>query len=364
MIDWNSTETHIFLNPRMPASESQFIKEHLSSLDLPSHIWLTTSGTTGKYKCVALSKRAFIKSAEAVNRFFGISSEDIWLQALPEFHVGGLGIYARSFLSKSQVIKLPAWDPCVFTQLANRHSVTISALVPTQLYDLTKQDAKAPQSFRYTIVGGGALDKTLFEKSWSLGWNAVSSYGMTECASQIATAKPGTYDRYTPLEHVKIRADNQGKIEINSKALLTGYMIPKSNGMEWMDPKSNNWFKTSDKGMLENGFLKIFGRDQDMIKINGELINLCFLRNIISELKYSLSIINDLALIPVPSARSGYKLVLVCENGQKNISALKNEFNSKVMPFERIESIKYIQKIPRTPIGKISTEKLIEQLCR
>ena len=106
-IDWTSDESHVLLNPRMPADEEARLRSLV--IDLPAHLWLATSGTTGALKLTALSKRAMLVSAAAVNRHLAADAQDVWCCVLPEFHVGGLGIFARAFLSGSGVISAQ-WD--------------------------------------------------------------------------------------------------------------------------------------------------------------------------------------------------------------------------------------------------------------
>jgi o-succinylbenzoate---CoA ligase len=175
-IDWLSTDSHVLLNPRMPEEE----RRRLESLvvDLPGHVWLATSGTTGALKLTALSKRALLASAAAVNRHLQSDDRDVWLCVLPTFHVGGLGIYARAFLSGARVVT-SGWE-----------DVTLASLVPAQVTDLVRDRVEAPPSLRAVVVGGGALSEELYAAARALGWPLLPSYGMTECCSQVATATP------------------------------------------------------------------------------------------------------------------------------------------------------------------------------
>ena len=101
-IDWLSDQSHVLLNPRMPVEERVRLESWV--LDLPGHLWLSTSGTTGVLKLTALSKRAVLASGAAVNRRLQAGAHDVWLCVLPAFHVGGLGIHARAFLSGARVV--------------------------------------------------------------------------------------------------------------------------------------------------------------------------------------------------------------------------------------------------------------------
>lgn len=358
VIDWESSDSKILLNPRMSKDEQQIISDQLKEFDLPGHLWLTTSGTTSKFKCVALSKDAFLASAEAVNKLFKIEKNDIWLHCLPDFHVGGLGIYARSHLSGAKVEKLHTWDPSEFHSISHRLSATISAMVPTQLYDIIRLNYKAPKAYRLTIIGGAALTKELFDKSWKLGWNAVPTYGMTECASQIAAAVYGTYDHFLPLDHVKIRVGSSGKIMIKSPSLLTGYVYPGPSGPVWNNPVIDGWFETDDRGKLKENYLQVYGRGADIIKINGELVNIGHLQMKIDAILEKLNLDKTVTLLSFPHPRSGFSLHLAFEEDEQLISNIMERYNAAVMPYEKISKTHRVPYIPRTPLGKIDRYKL------
>ena len=99
-IDWTSSESEILINPRGMPSDRRILD---AAKHLPGHIWVATSGST-QLKWVGLSKEAIQLSAQAVNKHLHSTSADIWIHCLPDFHVGGLGIWARSALSGARVV--------------------------------------------------------------------------------------------------------------------------------------------------------------------------------------------------------------------------------------------------------------------
>ncbi|HEU5163432.1 MAG TPA: AMP-binding protein, partial [Thermoanaerobaculia bacterium] len=189
MIDFESEATELLLNPRLPGDE----KERLTRIvrDLPplaAHVWVTTSGSSGALKLVALSKKAILASAAAANRHLEARRRDVWLSPLPDFHVGGIGIRARAALTTSAVVKLDRWSVQAFADLAEEEDVTLTALVPAQVADLVATGAQAPRALRAIVVGGGALEPRLYRDARKLGWPLLPSYGLTEACSQVATA--------------------------------------------------------------------------------------------------------------------------------------------------------------------------------
>lgn len=330
-IDWLSAQSHVFLNPRMPADERRRLESFV--VDLPGHVWLSTSGTTGALKLTALSKRALLASAAAVNRHLQSDSKDVWLCVLPTFHVGGLGIHARAFLSGARVVG-EGWD-----------GATLASLVPAQVSDLVRDRIAPPRSLRAVVVGGGALSEELDRAARALGWPLLPSYGMTECCSQVATATLESRELVL-LDHVEVRIESDGRLALRSEALLTGY----ANEAGLVDPKVDGWFVTEDVATLDGRVLRVRGRRGDFVKIGGESVDLSRLDRILAELGA------DAAVFAVPDERLGHAIGLAVASGDPETVAAA--FNARVFPFERVRRIVRVAEIPRTSLGKVMRARL------
>src|SRR5207253_1068669 len=89
---------------------------------------------------------------------------------------------------RSKVVKGGEWNPARTVKKWKDRKVTLTSLVPTQVFDLVSANLTAPKNLRAAVIGGGALDPSLYLKARELGWALLPSYGLTECASQVATA--------------------------------------------------------------------------------------------------------------------------------------------------------------------------------
>jgi O-succinylbenzoic acid--CoA ligase len=350
MIDWHSNSTQIMLNPRYSTNEKNRYQTVLRSVNgFPGHIWLATSGTSGFTKFVALSKKAILASAAGVNQHLESTASDIWLKPIPDFHVGGLGIRARGFLSGASVISFNSWDPHSFIEILRASKATLTALVPTQLFDLVRIKQKPQQNLRAVIIGGGSLDDTLYDQAKALGWPILPSYGLTECCSQVATAKRES-KQLQVLPHVSVKID-QGLITIKSEALLSAYAKIGEQGVTITDPKVDGWFQTEDRGEIQGNILKVLGRNSDFIKISGESVDLNQLESLLNKIKLNLEIGEDMLLVPTSDPRLG-KVIHLLTTGKDDKSELVNAFNEQVLPFARIRQVQHTDKIPRTALGK------------
>lgn len=345
VIDWRSDESHLLLNPRMPREERRRLESYV--VPLKAHVWLATSGTTGALKLTALSKKALLASATSVNRHLQATAEDVWVCVLPTFHVGGLGIHARAFLSGARVREL-AWDPARFASMGE---MTLASLVPAQVADLVSAGLRAPGGVRAVVVGGGALSEEVYRDAVALGWPLLPSYGMTECSSQVATARPGSAELEL-LDAFEAKVQRDGHLAIRGEPLLTGY----GTAGGFVDPKRGGWFVTEDVGTVSGRKLTVAARRGEFIKIGGESVDLARLDAVLSALAGP-----HAALAAVPDARLGHVIHLFVDAGA-DADAVASAFAERVHPFERPRQVHHVPEIPRSPLGKLIRGKLLEGL--
>ena len=353
-IDFRSSETHLLLNPRMPADERVRLEELARAATLDAHVWIATSGTTGSLKLTALSKEALLASAAAVNRHLEARPQDTWCCVLPTFHVGGLGIHARALLAGAAVVSIE-WEARRFADVCASEQIAFSALVPAQVTDLVRERLAAPRSLRAIVVGGGALADSLFEEARALGWPLLRSYGMTECCSQVATASYAS-DELQVLSHLEVRTTDDGRLAIRGASLLTGYALFVDDVASFVDPKVDGWFVSEDLGTVEGRVLRVEGRRGEFVKIGGESVDLKRLDRIVDEVLRETG--GDAAVFAVADARLGSVIHLAATR-----EGIAEAFAARVLPFERPRAVHRVGAIPRSPLGKLLRAKLVAELA-
>lgn len=392
-MSFDFAHTQLILNPRMPEKSCEDFERAWQQVILPQlqlknekYFGIVSSGSSGDPlgRLFVLSREAIFSSAQAVNQWFDCSREDIWLKVLPTFHVGGIGILARAQLSGAKIYesKMNRWNARNFYEELVVSRATLISLVATQLFDLVEEELKAPEFLRVVILGGGPLHADLRERAISLGWPVYPSYGLTECCSQVATARfcdqndDSNNDKNDvklfPLSHVKLRIGEGGIIEIQSPALFTGHLsfskteLLDHNTEQVNESKLNarfsefasgSWFQTSDCGSLEfDGSLKVLGRSSDFVKIAGEGVIVSRLEERLLKIKMLLALKGDVAILAQPDARLGAKIILLTNLETDDSENLVKKFNESVLPFERIREFHRLKEIPRSPLGKLLRE--------
>lgn len=359
---WDSDTCHVMVNDRDAGAvaQSETLRSWCSSHnDLQGHLLFATSGSTGEGKWVALSRRAILASARAVNVHLNATENDHWLLALPTFHVGGIGIIARAHLASCGMsVYDETWDAAGFHK-ALAQGVTLTSLVPTQLHDLVSLGFLAPTCLRAVLIGGGALDDKTYQKAIGLGWPVMETYGMTEACSQIATA--GLSDRKLKiLPCWQTRIETGGNLSIKGAPLLTCYLKVNDGQVRQDSPLTDGWFTTSDRAEIENDYLVFRGRSDRCVKVLGELVDLA---GVETKLQTMLGDI-QVAVIALPDDRKSNRLVLCAEQaGDARFKKTLDDYNLTCVPVARVESVSWIDEIPRSDLGKVRYSELTQRIA-
>jgi O-succinylbenzoic acid--CoA ligase len=210
------------------------------------------------------------------------------------------------------------------------------------------------------VVGGGAFEVELYNKARELGWPVLPSYGMSETASQIATASlqsltEGEFPEVRLLSHAEARANAEGFLQVKATSLFTCYAQNQDGVPHSWDPKVDGWFTTEDRGEVVNGCLQIRGRSGDFVKIGGEGTNVARLRSILDRCALELNPGWPLkiTLLDMPSDRLGAEIHAVSLLSQEDTEKTLELYSKRVLPFEKVRKIHFVREIPRSDLGKI-----------
>ena len=339
-------------------------------------VWIFSSGTqsVNRVKCIGLSHEAIFESAKAVNAHLQSTTKDIWSVEIPTYHVGGFSIFARAHLSGAKVVQGGKWDAVKFTKRVKDKKITLSSLVPTQVFDLVASQASAPKHLRAVVVGGGALDSHLYARARALGWPLLPSYGLTECGSQVATAPLESliikeFPGLTVLPHVRVDFRHQ-RIFLQCLSACRWIATAGEDGSFTLeDPLRDGWLATEDlgewKGVVISGQplqVRILGRQDDVVKIFGVLVAVPQVESDLREFcrKRNLDIEDDLVLVAAGAQREGSRIYAVTTNkeGLGPLEAVIKSYNVSVNGPYRIHQARWLSEIPRTALGKVKKSEL------
>jgi O-succinylbenzoic acid--CoA ligase len=266
---------------------------------------IATSGSTGAPRIVPLSYVNLAASVAASRNRLENGPDDRWLATLPLHHIGGLSVLLRSFEAGGTVILTPFGTDTA--SVIDRAAPTIASLVPTMVHRLLEDDPDSLAAIGIVLAGGARLSRQLVARAIASGVRLLPTYGMTETASQIATAVPGsplaTGDVVgPPLDgfSVSIRTPEGlaqrgevGVIEVEGPAVFNGYLgsTPRAGA-----------YRTSDLGFVDDaGSLGVIGRIDDVVMTGGENVSLSRVASAIEVLPG----VRDVVVVGVPDPEWG-----------------------------------------------------------
>lgn len=327
-----------------------------------------TSGTSGRPKAAILTYGNVYQSAQASAQLLGHLENERWLCVLPLYHVGGLSIILRSLIYGTAVEFGPTAPFGVdeTNRILSANPITLVSLVPTMLQRLINAKTRPwnPQ-LRLILLGGEAPSPELVERCIADELPIATTYGLTETASQVATAtpdlvcrKPGTIGR--PLKGAKLRIIDEhgadappgvpGEVLVSGGTVMRGYYgDPAATDAALRD----GWLHTGDIGYLdEDGDLFILQRRSDLIVSGGENIYP-------AEVERALRKHPDLAeavVFGMPDVEWGQRVVAVAQTA---VGASASEERIRGFLRERLASYKvprqivFVDALPLTTSGKI-----------
>lgn len=348
----DAEDVQVVCHPQYQQEGARIIRE-LKAHDLRRHFILFSSGTTGHYlKGYALSYDALMANAAAVNAHFNLGAEDIWGLSLPVYHVGGFSVLMRGKLLGNRIIDCRQLDAVNWRERIK--DVTITTIVPTQLYDLVALNLEAPPRLKYLVVGGDLLSTELKLRALDLGWPVIRTFGMTEVCSQLASATHKESDilQVLPIHQTKIDEDH--RLLVKSPALFTlqftqSEKLVVKTAKDLSDPEG--FYRTNDRVKLSDGIILPMGRFDAEFKIAGHLVNFNYLRDTFYSYQLRKGLSGKMEFVIEEDVRKGKKLVLLHLRNTLRPDILE-EVNQLIAPV-KVDEVREVKEFRRTELGKL-----------
>jgi O-succinylbenzoic acid--CoA ligase len=323
-----------------------------------------TSGTTGEPKAVRLTMRNVLSSAVASAFRLGLDRNEIWHVAIPLHHVGGLTPVMRMPLYGMTVVLRRSFDADdVATDLA-RYDVTATSLVPTMLDRLLDATTGTlGPSLRAVLLGGAPAAESVIDRCADRGVPVFPTYGMTETASQIATAtpeearaNPGTVGRPLFWTELTVRDETGeecppgavGELVVSGPTVTPGYLDAPDS-----DPFGPHGLRTGDVGHRdESGRVWVVGRTDGLIVTGGENVAPA---EVVERLRAHPDVA-DAAVVGLPDEEWGERVgALVVPRDDTTLTAADVEDHCRdgLAAYKIPRTIQFTDSIPRTDSGTV-----------
>jgi len=292
-----------------------------------------TSGSTGVGTPVALTYANWLWSALGSSVSLGHPRDGRWLCALSLGHVGGLSVLLRAVIGATTVILHERFKmQVVLEELARPEGPTAVSLVPTTLQRLLDAGLERPPALRTALLGGAPAPAALLDRARDAGVPVVTTYGLTEACSQVATGG-------APLFCTRVRIADDGEILVSGPTVAPAAAGP------------DGWLHTGDLGeLMPDGTLRVTGRAADTIVTGGENVAPTEVEAVLERHPA----VEEAAVHGRPDPEWGEAVVAtVVLRAPATEAQLIAHCSAHLAPYQAPKAVTFADVLPRTPSGKL-----------
>jgi long-chain acyl-CoA synthetase len=333
-----------------------------------------TSGTTGLPKGVMLTHRNLLFVAAVSAKIRSLSPEDRLYGVLPMSHAVGLSVVLLgSLLSGSTLYLASRFDPVAALATLEKERLTVVLGAPgmfSLLADYAKLKGLQSLSFpalRVISSSGAPLQPTVKSQVEGLfGMVLHNGYGVTECSPNISQAMVGerrtdtSVGKILPGVEVQLVGSDQkpvaegevGELWVRGPNVMKGYYhAPKETAAAI---NADGWFNTCDLARLENGYLFIVGRTNELIVRFGENV---YPAEVEAVLNAHPAVVRSAVIgRTVEGTEGGEEVVAFVQLTPASLASeaeIAQHAAKHLAPYKRPSQILLVPSMPLTPTGKV-----------
>lgn len=339
---------------------------------------LYTSGTTSKPKGVVSTHAGIQAQIESLVEAWEWTAEDRIPLFLPLHHIHGIINIAGCALWSGAVIEpFSKFDLVTIFERVRAQAYTLFMAVPTIYVKLIQAIEAVNEAERSAIVNGfrrmrlmvsgsAALPISVHRQwAWLTGQELLERYGMTEIGMALSNPyrgerRPGSVGIALPGIEVRLKSesgavikveDEPGEIQVRGPGVFREYWSRPEATAEAFD---EDWFRTGDMAVLENGYVRIMGRlSVDIIKSGGYKLSAL-------EIEAALldhPAIRECAVLGLPDDTWGEAVtaVVVCHDSTNlDLKSLRIWCKERLSVYKIPQRLHAVTELPRNAMGKVS----------
>ena len=301
---------------------------------------IKTSGSTGSYKTISLTRHQLVASAQKTIDALSLKKEYIGLHCISADHIGGKMMLVRAI---ELDMKLHVTKPSADITNIVLPPTDFVALVPLQLKTLLSSDTGKQflSNCKIVLVGGAAIDPEDESQLDDFDTKIYQTFGMTETASHIGLRRingPNKQSRFKVFDGIDLKLDERGCLVINGE-VTNNLPVITNDLVDLHQDGTFLWQERLDNTINSGGYkvlpTKLLPTIKEVLTVNG--------------------LESSFTVVGLPDTKWGQRVTLVLESDELSseralniITALK----SKLHPYEVPKSIESIRILPRTSTGK------------
>ncbi|MDO5618701.1 long-chain-fatty-acid--CoA ligase [Kocuria sp.] len=334
-------------------------------------VLLYTSGTTGTPKGAMLTHHNLSSNAWMTTRMFDYRPEDVFLGALPFFHVFGQTVVLNAVIAVgASVSAVAAFQPRSVLKQVKAHGITRFVGVPSMFVavnSLQRADREQYPALVNAISGGASIPVEVLKEFETLfGVTLYEGYGLSETSpvvcfnhpvnervpGSIGTACEGAEVRILDDSGREVPRGEIGELAVRGQFVMAGY---------WKQPEitaksfTGEFFRTGDVGRQdETDRFFIVDRKKDMILHNGYNV---YPREI-EEILYEHPAVHEAAVVGQGDITVGQDVVaciVLTDDADADtvVTELRHAAREGLAVYKRPKHYRVMEALPKGPTGKI-----------
>ena len=331
-----------------------------------------TAAVAGRPRGALLSHGNFLCAGLHLNYCFNLTSQDVHLNLLPMFHVGGFFMATNSFQAGALNVNMSKFDAQKAIELIEEKKVSLFfdfSPILASILEAHEQTGKDIKSLR--AVMGLDTPETIEKYQEVTGGTFYSIYGQTETTGLVTMGvyndRPGSAGKMIPLGEVRIVDDYDhpvpmgqvGEITMKGPLIFKGYWnLPEDTAYTFRE----GWHHTGDLGRFDDhGFLWFSGRkaEKELIKPGGENVYPVEVEKVILQHP---SVEKAVVFgVPDPRWKEGIKAVCRLKAGETmNPQALIKFVGERMASYKKPQYVEFINDFPCLEDGSPDRAKIKE----
>jgi len=339
-------------------------------------LMIYTAGTTGPPKGVMETHYNMTHANLSHCHSVGIFHNDINLQLLPMFHIGGYYLFLHPALYKgATVVLMPMFEPTQYLKALDKYQVNTVLGIPTMFIALLNHPEISQYDLRRlrVCIAAGAPVPPEVQKLWEekTGVELTQGWGMTECnagaivnlrnkknALSIGVPITGEVKIVDPESREILPIGKTGEIMYRSPQVAKGYWNKPEETRETF--QVDGWLRTGDAGYInEEGFVFFVDRIKDLIIASGYNISPFDVESAI--MKHPS--VMEVAVIGVRDDYRGesvkaYVVLKEGFRGKTNPADILDFCSENMATYKRPRQVEFIEALPKNSVGKILRREL------
>ncbi|MGO1339389.1 MAG: class I adenylate-forming enzyme family protein, partial [Cellulosimicrobium funkei] len=338
-----------------------------------------TSGTQGTPKGALLTHANCFWTNLSLSRTVELTSHDVVLSVLPQFHAGGWNIQPLlAWWTGATVVLERTFEPERVLQLVAERRVTTMMGVPTNYLLLAEHPGFADadlSSLRHAVVGGAPMPEPLL-RTWHRRGVALSQgYGLTEAGPNVLClpddqARERSGSAGTPYPHVEVAVADPvtgrhldgpaaGELLVRGPGVFAGYFRDEAATAAVL---RDGWLRTGDLVERDaDGCYRVVDRLKDVFIVGGENVTPSEVEAVLRRHPA----VADVAVVGVPDDRwgeVGAAFVVPRAGHPTDAEELEAFCRRELAHFKVPRRFDLVPSLPRTSLHKVSRRSLAERV--